>query len=188
MCACKLFIELSIFGNHHHSNTLSYQAMWEHWELVTQLTGAGGVGGIFFVHWELITGKLITQLMRMGTMSTRYVRSFSNILLFVSLLFHDYKKCYKKWWYKTEILKFEVVPDQLKIWKPSQQDRKVVAFQHDTSEQGYSPDPSDSSSLGRKGLESRQCQRRDTIGCTLLPERGAVTSVFFAPPANHNTL
>ena len=124
----------------------------------------------------------------MGTMSTRYVRSFSSILLFVSLLFHDYKKYYKKWWYKTEILKFEVVPDQLKNWKPSQQDRKVVAFQHDTSEQGYSPDPSDSSSLGLKGLESRQCQRHDTIGCTLLPERGAVTSVFFAPPANHNTL
>jgi len=40
--------------------------MWEHWELITQLTGAGGVGGIFFVHWKLITGKLVTQLMRWG--------------------------------------------------------------------------------------------------------------------------
>ena len=66
-------------------------------------------------------------------MSTRYVRSFSNILLFKRLLFHDYKKYYKRWWYKTEILKFGVVSDQLKIWKSSQQDRKAVAFQHDTS-------------------------------------------------------
>ena len=43
-------------------------------------------------------------------------------------------------------------PIVLKIWKWSLQDLKAVAFQQDTSRQGYSPDPS---SYGQKGLGSK---------------------------------
>ena len=43
-------------------------------------------------------------------------------------------------------------PIALKIWKDCLQDLKILAFKQDTSEQGYSPDPS---SRGHKALESR---------------------------------
>ena len=62
--------------------------------------------------------------------------------------------------------------------KFAEQKLKPTALQQDNSEQDSSPGWS----------LDYATYRRDTIGCSTLPERGAVTSVCFVPPANQNIL